>query len=339
MTTPTLWRSRRGAVALVVVVLLLLCGAIVYLLRDTNPLQGTELFVVPDSQAAQHVGDPGTDPAEAEARRELAAIPMAEWFSGGTPAEIETRARNLAVQASAQDRLLVGVVYNLPNRDCRGYSSGTGLTSDDYRAWITALMRGLSIPDRPEFRALLVYEPDAVAHTAGDNPCLIGEAATERLSLMAETVALLKSNPGLFVYLDAGNPGWFRPAQIAPALQAAGAQQADGLAINVANFHTTPDNLQYGRELSELLGGKHFVVDTSRNGAGPYLGSGNDADDPVWCNPPDRRVGLRPTTDTGEAGVDAFLWVKHPDESDGSCRPGEPPAGHWMPGQAAALLR
>jgi endoglucanase len=76
----------------------------------------------------------------------------------------------------------------------------------------------------------------------------------------------------------------------------------------------------------------HVVVDTGRNARGildtevyasaPYsqpkeilrkLATGN------WCNPPNAGLGLRPTANTGQPLVDAFLWVKTPGESDGSC--------------------
>lgn len=76
----------------------------------------------------------------------------------------------------------------------------------------------------------------------------------------------------------------------------------------------------------------HFLIDTSRNGQGvlntavyaasPYNQpasvittlSGGD-----WCNPPGRGLGVRPTANTGVALLDAFLWVKTPGESDGTC--------------------
>jgi endoglucanase len=76
----------------------------------------------------------------------------------------------------------------------------------------------------------------------------------------------------------------------------------------------------------------HFVIDTSLNGRGmndmaayasaPYhqpasvisaLVGGN------LCNPPGSGLGLAPTTDTGEALVDAYLWVRNPGESGGQC--------------------
>ena len=100
---------------------------------------------------------------------------------------------------------------------------------------------------------------------------------------------------------------------------------------------------------------KHFVVDTSRNGLGPWTPpAGTYSGDPqVWCNPPNRGAGARPTTDTGDPLVDAYLWVKVPGESDGSCTrsvPGsttdpewggivDPAAGAWFPQQALQLAQ
>ena len=95
----------------------------------------------------------------------------------------------------------------------------------------------------------------------------------------------------------------------------------------------------------------HFVIDTSRNGQGPWTppaGVYPDAQD--WCNPPDRGLGMRPTTDTGNDLVDAFMWIKIPGESDGLCLRGtagpedpergmlDPAAGAWFTEQARELI-
>lgn len=97
---------------------------------------------------------------------------------------------------------------------------------------------------------------------------------------------------------------------------------------------------------------KRAVIDTSRNGQGswqPPHGQYKDAE--VWCNPPGRGLGRKPTLKTGDAYVDAFLWIKIPGESDGGCHRGTtgpmdpergvvaPPAGHWFPDQARELIR
>ncbi|HEX2658866.1 MAG TPA: glycoside hydrolase family 6 protein [Polyangia bacterium] len=76
----------------------------------------------------------------------------------------------------------------------------------------------------------------------------------------------------------------------------------------------------------------HFVVDTSRAGrvpldparfaAAPY----NQPPEVIaaltrglWCNPPGAGIGPVPTVETGFPLADAFVWVKRPGESDGSC--------------------
>ncbi|HEX9332509.1 MAG TPA: glycoside hydrolase family 6 protein [Anaerolineales bacterium] len=97
---------------------------------------------------------------------------------------------------------------------------------------------------------------------------------------------------------------------------------------------------------------KHFVIDTSRNGRGPWTPSTSYPDAQDWCNPPDRGVGVRPTANTGVALLDAYLWVKIPGESDGQCTRGlgptgtvdpewglvDPAAGAWFPEMALDLV-
>ncbi len=75
----------------------------------------------------------------------------------------------------------------------------------------------------------------------------------------------------------------------------------------------------------EALAGS--VIYTSRNGQGPWTPTVSYPDPQVWCNPPGRGVGLRPTADTGSALIDALLWIKIPGESDGECTRGLGPAG------------
>lgn len=94
----------------------------------------------------------------------------------------------------------------------------------------------------------------------------------------------------------------------------------------------------------------HVVVDTSRNGRGPWVPTESYPDAETWCNPPGRGLGLRPTTTTGDPLVDAYLWVKVPGESDGQCVRGtagpvdpargvvDPAAGTWFPDLARELV-
>lgn len=88
----------------------------------------------------------------------------------------------------------------------------------------------------------------------------------------------------------------------------------------------------YDANMGTAVPTTHFLIDTSRNGQGPFnaasyaaapynqppaviatLNNGN------WCNPPARGLGLRATANTAVPLLDAYLWIKVPGESDGSC--------------------
>ena len=148
---------------------------------------------------------------------------------------------------------------------------------------------------------------------------------------------MLAASGSIDVYVDAGNSNWHPPEEMARRLKLAGIDKARGFALNVSNFRTTQESVAYGRKLSALVGGKHFVIDTSRNGRGP-LPPEEDHDDFEWCNPPGRAVGARPTNKTCDPLCDAYLWVKPPGDSDGEHN-GAPPAGQWHPEYAVELMR
>lgn len=98
---------------------------------------------------------------------------------------------------------------------------------------------------------------------------------------------------------------------------------------------------------------EHFVIDTSRNGLGAWTPPPGkySGDAEPWCNAPGRGIGPRPTADTGNPLADAYLWIKVPGESDGSCTRNtggsidpeygivDPPAGTWWPDYVHGLAR
>ena len=120
---------------------------------------------------------------------------------------------------------------------------------------------------------------------------------------------------------------------------------------DISTWHWTDD--WYTGNLGHAVATTHFLVDSSRNGQGwwnPPAGVYSDAQD--WCNPPGRGLGATPTADTGNPLVDAYLWVKTPGQSDGSCTRGlpagsadpewhqvDPAAGAWFPAQALQLAQ
>jgi endoglucanase len=113
-------------------------------------------------------------------------------------------------------------------------------------------------------------------------------------------------------------------------LKSAGIADASGFALNVSNFYRNAENIAYGEQVSRLVGGKHFIIDNSRNGNGSSNGE--------WCNPRGRALGSAPTVATGHRLVDAFLWIKRPGESDGACT-GGPQAGQWWGDYALDLAK
>jgi endoglucanase len=301
---------------------------------DGNPLSGYTFYLDPATPAARQVATWQAQGRAGDAQQltKISSRPIAHWLTT-TSARTSSDLSTLVRKAAAAHQMPVLVAYAIPHRDCGSFSSGGAASPAEYRAWIRAVAAGIG--DQP---ATVILEPDAIAQSLTD----CGDAAQrqERYALLSDAVATLKGGPSVRVYLDAGHAGWVQDVKgLAAALRQCGIARSDGFALNVANFVTTADNASYGQRLSDELGGTHFVIDTSRNGNGPWPDGGSANGGPAWCNPPGRMLGRPPTTQTGLPRVDALLWVKPPGDSDGPCRPGEPSAGQWWPDYALDLAR
>jgi endoglucanase len=296
-----------------------------------GPLAGQPFYVDPRSPAAMQAAKWASEKRmkAAAAMKLLAARPTAAWLADGN--DVAARVRSLTLRASRAGKSSLLVAYYIPHRDCRGYSVGGAASASAYRKWLRAFARGIGAR-----RATVIFEPDAVPQAVIG--CLSRAARAERYALLRFAVHGLTALPRVTVYLDAGNAGWIRPGtRLTEPLRRAGIQAADGFALNVSNYYRTNATITYGRALSGDLRGKHFVIDTGRNGNGPSRTSTGRA--PAWCNPPGRALGRDPTTNTGQARVDAYLWIKRPGASDGACRVGAPKAGQWWPAYALELVR
>ncbi|HEY2794763.1 MAG TPA: glycoside hydrolase family 6 protein [Micromonosporaceae bacterium] len=375
----------------------------------------TRFYVDPNSEAAnQAVTDLlHHQLANAAAMALLASWPEAQWFTSGTPAQVNTQVKTLVRKAALQRAVPVLVAYDIPLRDCGQYSSGGAQSDADYQAWISAFASGLG-----NRQAVVILEPDALANLPSDCSATsdpTGTISAARINDMRYAVTALEAQPGTSVYLDAGNSQWHSTGDMASRLIQADVAQAQGFFLNVSNFQPTDQTDQYGTWISKCIwfategpswaaghtdycasqyysgaapndglpgdavsptdpstwhwtdlwfdqnAGTppadqltHFVVDTSRSGQGAWTpAAGKYAGDPqVWCNPPNRGIGVRPTANTGVPLVDAYLWVKTIGESDGQCNrsiPGgtidpeygiaDPAAGAWWPEQALTLVQ
>lgn len=282
----------------------------VRLADDANPLAGMPFYVNPASaamRAAQHADPPSPELTA------IANTPQAYWVVPGSSAATVAKYTGDAQAAGA---LPVLALYGIPHRDCGSFAAGGFSTADEYRSWINGIAS-----DVGGSRAAVIVEPDALAMA----DCLSADQRQERYDLVRYAVDTLARNPGTAVYVDAGHLRWHSPEDMAGRLKSAGVDHARGFSLNTANFFSTDDEIGYGEAISGLTNGSHYVVDTSRNGAGPAPDSALN-----WCNPSGRALGTAPTTATGGVHADAYLWIKRPGESDGTCDKGDPPAGTFV---------
>ncbi|MFD9130309.1 glycoside hydrolase family 6 protein [Kitasatospora sp. NPDC059571] len=347
-----------------------------------TPAPGTGFYVDLDSKAVHQAAADlrAGDLADALAMAKTASYPVAQWFTGSTTTEATTAAMTtLQDRAARQHQVPVAVAYNVPGRDCSQYSAGGASNSADYSAWVDAFAKGIG-----DHRTVVVLEPDGLALS----PAFCGGTAQQQADRLAEVNAAvdrLERQPRAAVYLDAGHSAWQNTGTMARLLVDGGVNRAQGFFLNVSNYQKDADLVRYGTQvakctwyLSHTAGASaddcanqywpqadadawyaahvpadaelpHFVIDSSRNGQGPWTPTASYPDPQTWCNPPGRGLGTRPTADTRTPLLDAFLWVKVPGESDGGCTRGttggtdpeygaaDPAAGVWWPDQAHAL--
>ena len=182
--------------------------------------------------------------------------------------------------------------------------------------------------------AVLLMEIDAI----GSSACMAKNGALgqweadiryeiNRVSKLPHVVAYIEGG-----YSDANSVGY-----TARALNAVGVRKIQGFFTNDTHNMWTIDEIHWAKAISRRTGGAHIVINTADNGRGPKLNpdpatQGNED----LCNPPGRGLGPRPTTHTGFAGVDAFLWTGPPGNSSGTCH-GGPSAGTWWLARALSL--
>ncbi|MEW1718766.1 glycoside hydrolase family 6 protein [Streptomyces sp. NPDC093109] len=297
--------------------------------RTAKPAARTEpaaapLYRHPESQVLDWVGAHRDDPRRPLIESRIAARPAAVWFPSYNPGTVTGEVREVTSGAAAAGRVPVLVPYAIPDRDCGGASQGGAPDTAAYDGWIRDFAAGIG-----EGPAIVILEPDSVALS----DCLDAPARAARYASLARAGRTIHAAaPGAKVYFDAGHSGWHAAPKQASLLRAAGAAgSGDGVFTNVSNFHRTADEAAYARRVLAALGGPDrlgAVIDTSRNGNGA-------PPDGEWCDPAGRALGRAPTTDTGEARVDAYLWIKLPGESDGCAGA----AGSFTPEYAYALAK
>jgi endoglucanase len=305
--------------------------------KPEDPLLGKQFYVdkerTVNALAMEYTKTGKT--AEAQLLNRIASQPGTTWLTGPS-ADDQTAARDVKTiertskEAAKEGTVPVYMLYALPGRDaCADYSKGGFQSEADYLAWVDRTVQALQTD------AVIVVEPDAIAHTL-KNTCLSSKQIADRYALLNKAVAKLsESDRVLGVYLDAGHSEWLPdPTLLVEPLQKSGIVHARGISVNVSFFAETTAATKWSQQLAGLLGDKGVLIDTSRNGKGiaPVTGVAR------WCNPPGRGLGPRPSTDIVDQHIDAYFWGKNPGESDGDCF-GNPDAGTFVPGIALDLAR
>jgi endoglucanase len=303
----------------------------------SDPLLGAQAYVDPDNFAAvqarkwQH-----SRPRASRMMEVIGDQPWVQRFGHGiaNPAVPVSQylERSQAEQPGSVPEMSTYwlVDANIIHPQCHHYSDSPA-RQKRFHNWVENFAKGVG-----DYRAVLFFEVDSLI-TVG---CLSHHGLQVRLAELRDALSILSKVPRLVVYLDAGAADAAPAKQMARLLREAGDSQIQGFFLNATHFDWTMKEIRYGEEISQMTGGKHFVVSTSENGRGPLVPhdrakNGNE----VLCNPPGRGLGPKPTFDTGYKNVDAFAWIGNPGKSGGTCRPGAPPVGYFWPQFALQLVR
>ncbi|KAB2569251.1 putative cellobiohydrolase ii protein [Lasiodiplodia theobromae] len=314
-----------------------------------NPLAGYSFYAnayyaSEVSVAAASLSSAGSTALAAQATK-VAEVPSFYWLD--TRAKIpmiDDFAKDVQTKNAAGAKLTLPlVVYDLPDRDCAAAASNGELAiADDgvniYKTeYIDEIVK--KVKAYPDVFFTLVIEPDSLANLVTNlNVAKCANAADAYKESVTYAIKQLNLD-NVAMYLDAGHAGWLGwPANQQPTADLfnqlykdAGSPKAvRGLATNVSNYNawsiatcpsytqgsTICDEKRFINALGPLLdaGIAHFIVDQGRSGKQPTAQEqwGD------WCNVKDTGFGMRPTTETDDALLDAIVWVKPGGEADGT---------------------
>ena len=260
--------------------------------------------------------------ADAKKVLRLAETPQFKWFGMWEQPAI---AKLRGMFAAAGDHVPLLAVFG-DEHSCTGNHTGGGPAQDArYRGWIDQVARGIG-----DSEVVIAFEPDSL----GLVDCLVPSRRQARYRTLGYGVRELSKLPNATVYVEAGASDWMTPAEAARRLKAVGVRHVRGFMLNATHMTTNAANIKHGLKISRLVGGKHFIVNTSHNGNGPLYRSGHT----IWCNPPNAAAGTLPTTETGNGKVDAFMWVERPGFSNGACNGGPARVGAWWEERAIQMV-
>ncbi|KAG6275028.1 hypothetical protein E4U47_001158 [Claviceps purpurea] len=350
-----------------------------------NPYSGVDIWLNTDyASSIRNRAIPRLAGAMATAAEKVAKTPAFYWMDSlsKTPVMKKMLADIRAANRKGGNYAGQFVVYDLPDRDCAAAaSSGEFTIRNDgvakYKNYIDTIRK--IVLAYSDVRIMLIIEPDSLSNMV-TNLNIAKCSKAKSAYLEGVNYALRQLNlPNVAMYLDAGHAGWLGwPANQDSAAQlfakvykdAGSPSSLRGLVTNVANYNgwdtATPpryttgnaiyDEKHYIHALSPLLerhgwAGARFITDQGRAGKQPT----GQTSWSHWCNAKGTGFGLRPSANTGDALLDAFVWVKPGGESDGTSKTSSrrydyhcgfedalkpaPEAGEWFHEHFVQLLR
>jgi len=303
--------------------------------QSPNPLRGLRWYVDPVEPAYRSYRTfvrKGKRHAASLMWR-VAREPRFRWF-GRWNRPVRRRVRNYlhCVAAVQPGAVPLMVVMRHQGKGCGGGYTGGGPAEDARtRAWYRAFARAIG-----SARVIIGLEPDSL----GTVDCLSPSRRHDRLRMLRYGVDVLSRLPGATIYLEAGASDWEPAARTAKQLRQIGIHKVRGFMLNATHHDWTRSNIRHGLAISRRVGGKHFIINTSYNGRGPlHYRNHKRRVINVWCHPPRRGLGIRPTTRTDHPKVDAYMWINRPGYSAGACNGGPLPVGSWWPERALMYAR
>jgi endoglucanase len=186
--------------------------------------------------------------------------PQAEWFTGGTPREVERDVRRTMFLAAHQRAVAVLVAYNIPFRDCAQFSAGGATNRDEYLAWIDGFAEGIGHGEavvilEPDGLGIIPYYTDINGNTEWCQPPEADPetAAADRFFMLNAAVDRLNEQPNVSIYLDGTHSAWLSVGDAARRLVDAGVERASGFFVNVSNYRFTEHLVKYGTWISKCI--------------------------------------------------------------------------------------
>jgi endoglucanase len=181
--------------------------------------------------------------------------------------------------------------------------------------------------------AVFLLELDAI----GSSGCIIQHHSIRQWEAdLRYEMDKMQALPHTVVYVEGGYSDSNTPAYAARILNAIGVRRIRGFFTNDTHLQWTINEVRYATKIARLTHGAHFIVNTAQNGRGPLLNPHPTTQGVEnLCNPPNRGLGIRDTTNTGYPFADAFMWTHPPGNSSG-CG-GGPPSGVFWAARAIQL--